>query len=215
MNKEKNIIDFYLLATRLKDIIRTGWNKEHWHIKKERLESVAEHVYGVLILAIGIYSEYKPTLDFDRVLKMLIVHELEEVLIGDITPYQGISIEEKTNMGHEAIKKVLSPLVDRDAYYDLIYEFDQHETKESLFAYQCDKLEADIMSKYYQDNGYQRLLDDQDGNIAMQSKKVQDIIEDGARTAFDIWYNVDKILYKDEDFKNILEYVKNNDLKIN
>lgn len=214
MNKERNIIDFYLLATKLKDILRTGWNEEHWHIQKKRIESVAEHVYGVLILAIGIYSEYKPSLDFDRVLKMLIVHELEEVLIGDITPYQGVSQEEKMQMGHEAIKKVLSSLIDKDIYYDLIIEFDQHETVESLFAYQCDKLEADIMSKYYQDNGFHRDINNQEGNIAMKSKRVQNIINDGALTAFDIWYTVDKELYRDDIFKELLEYVRSNDLKI-
>ena len=54
----------------------------------------------------------------------------------------------------------------------------------------------------------------QEGNIAMKSKRVQNIISNGALTAFDIWYNVDKELYRDDIFKELLEYVRSNDLKI-
>ena len=56
MNKAKNIVDFYVLANTLKYKIRTGWVEID--IKKERLESVAEHIYGTLILAIAICLEY-------------------------------------------------------------------------------------------------------------------------------------------------------------
>ena len=45
MNTEKiqNIIYFYVLASTLKDKIRRGW--KIWHIERERVESVAEHIY--------------------------------------------------------------------------------------------------------------------------------------------------------------------------
>ena len=48
MESEKiiNALKFYLLATELKDKIRSGW--KIWGIDKERIESVAEHVYGNL-----------------------------------------------------------------------------------------------------------------------------------------------------------------------
>ena len=48
--KANNIINFYMFANKLKYKIRTGWIEIG--IKKERLESVAEHIYGTLILAI-------------------------------------------------------------------------------------------------------------------------------------------------------------------
>ena len=40
---------FYLLATQLKYKIRSGWDENHWNISKERIESIAEHVYGTCI----------------------------------------------------------------------------------------------------------------------------------------------------------------------
>ena len=79
--KVKTIIDFYVLTTKLKDTIRTGW--KHWGIKRERVESVAEHIFGVQMLAIAIQSEYKYDIDIMKVLFMLAVHELEEIYIGD------------------------------------------------------------------------------------------------------------------------------------
>lgn len=54
--KFENIMHFYLLATQLKYKIRSGWDEKHWNVSKERLESIAEHVYGTCILALGIYS---------------------------------------------------------------------------------------------------------------------------------------------------------------
>ena len=58
MNKEKirKLLKFYLLATKLKDLIRAGWIKRN--IERERIESVAEHIYGTCILAIAIDSEF-------------------------------------------------------------------------------------------------------------------------------------------------------------
>ena len=43
--KIKNTMRFYLLATKLKYKIRSGWDEKHWNIKSERIESIAEHVY--------------------------------------------------------------------------------------------------------------------------------------------------------------------------
>ena len=47
-----NSLKFYLLATELKDKIRSGW--KIWNIDRQRVESVAEHIYGTCILAISI-----------------------------------------------------------------------------------------------------------------------------------------------------------------
>jgi putative hydrolase of HD superfamily len=95
---------FYLLATKLKYTIRSGWDKNHWNISSERIESMAEHVYGVCILAISIDSEFNYNLDIDKFLKMLVVHEIGEVLIGDITPFDKITPEQKAEMEHQAMR---------------------------------------------------------------------------------------------------------------
>ena len=44
MNREKSVIDFYVLTNKLKNVIRTGWL--NWHVCSERVESVAETIFG-------------------------------------------------------------------------------------------------------------------------------------------------------------------------
>lgn len=42
MSKAENVVRYYVLCNKLKDVIRTGW--KNWNVKRERLESVAEHI---------------------------------------------------------------------------------------------------------------------------------------------------------------------------
>ena len=205
----KNSMRFYLLATQLKYKIRSGWDENHWNVSKERLESIAEHVFGTCILALSIDSEFKTNLDIDKVIKMLVLHEIGEVVIGDITPFDNVTPEEKMKIEHEAMKKVIGDLVNKEEFLSLLIEFDEKKTKESIFAHHCDKLEADIQAKVYQDMGCQHPLDEQENNVVFKSNRVQQMVENGAKTAFDIWYEWDKSLYyDDEKFKKILDYIR-------
>lgn len=207
--KAEKALKFYLLATRLKDKIRSGWDNQHWNISKERRESIAEHIYGACVLAIAIDSEYRTDVNIEKVIMMLTLHELGEVEIGDITPYDGISPEEKTKMEQAAIKNILKGLEKSEEYYDLLLEFNERKTKEAIFAYHCDKLEANIQAKIYQDAGYQHSLDDQKNNIILKSARVQHMIKEGAKTPFDIWYRGDKSLFEDDkNFSDLLDYIK-------
>lgn len=207
-NRLRNAAKFYLLANQLKYKIRSGWDEKHWNVNCKRLESIAEHVYGTCILAIGIDSEFECNVDLSKVIKMLVVHELGEVVIGDITPFDNISKEEKLKIEHDAIARVVDGLVKKDEIISLLQEFDGVKTKEAIFAYYCDKLEADIQSKIYQDMGYHHSLDDQKDNVVYKSSKIQQILENGAKTAFDVWYEWDKEIYKDEVFRKMLEYIR-------
>ena len=207
--KLKNSMRFYMLATQLKYKIRSGWDKSHWNVSKERVESIAEHVYGTCILALNIDSEFKTDLDINKVIKMLVLHELGEVIIGDITPFDNITPEEKMKKEHEAMREVIGDLVNQEEFLSLLFEFDEKKTKEAIFAHHCDKLEADIQAKVYQDMGCQHPLDEQEDNVVFKSNKVQQMVNDGAQTAFDIWYEWDKSLYcDDEDFARLLDYVR-------
>lgn len=211
----KTAIDFYLLATQLKYKIRSGWDKTHWNVSSERLESVAEHIYGTCILAIALESEFDFNIDLDKVIKMLVIHELGEVLIGDITPFDNTTKEEKELIEHKAFVEIVDNLISSDELTSLFFEFDEEKTKEALFAHYCDKLEADIQAKYYQDIGCQHDLSDQKNNVVFKSSKINQMIENGAKTAFDIWYEYDKNVYDNSPiFAKTLKYIKENNTKI-
>lgn len=205
----ENTLRFYILATQLKYKVRSGWDDEHWNISGERRESIAEHIYGTCILAIALDSEFDSKLDLQKVIMMLVLHELGEVIIGDITPFDNISHEKKIEKEYEAIKSILGDLQKKEDYYNLLLEFNEKNTKESIFAYHCDKLDADIQAKIYQDMGCQNPLTEQKDNVVFKSPRVQQMVKNGAKEAFDIWYEWDKSLYEDdENFLNLLNYVR-------
>ena len=93
MSKEENVIKYYVMCNKLKNVIRTGC--KIWNVERERVESVAEHIFGVQMLAIAMKSEYEYDIDIMKVVFMLAVHELGEIVIGDLTMFE-ISKEEFT-----------------------------------------------------------------------------------------------------------------------
>lgn len=206
MSKEENIIKYYVLCNKLKNLIREGWIK--WGVNRDRLESVAEHVCGVQQLALAIYSEFEYDIDFMKVMLMLAVHELEETIIKDLTEFD-ISSKEKEEMGHKAVEEVLSSLLIKEDIKKIILEFDERKTKEAQFAYYCDKLECDIQCKLYDE---EKCVDmnKQQNNKIFYNEKVQKIISDGNKEWSDMWIEYDRDKFKDENFIKILNYVKTN-----
>lgn len=176
MLKEQNVINFYVLCNKLKDVIRTGW--KDWNVQRERIESIAEHIFGVQMLAIAMKSEYQYNVDMMKVIYMLAIHELGETIIGDITQFQ-IKKEEKEIIEHEAVHKILSSLIDGDKIEELFLEFDAHKTKEAIFAYQCDKLECDLQCKLY-DQEKCVDLNNQKNNKTLENEIVKEILNGGA-----------------------------------
>jgi putative hydrolase of HD superfamily len=204
--KEKNVINYYITCNRLKNIIRTGWTD--WNVSKERLESVAEHVYSTCMLAIAMKSEYQYDIDIMKVIYMLAIHELGETVIGDLTLFD-ISKEEKEELEHKAVHQVLDNLIDGDYIEELFLEFDSHKTKEAMFAYQCDKLECDLQAKLYDEEGYVD-LSKQDNNKSFYDKDVQELINEGM-TFGQMWITFGQRRYPyDDNFKAVSNYALNN-----
>lgn len=205
MKKEENVVKYYVLCNKLKEVIRTGWKK--WNVHAERLESIAEHIYGVQMLAIAMRSEYQYDVDLEKVILMLSVHELEEILIGDLTQFD-ISKEEKAKKGHVAIKEVLNNLIDGQKIENLILEFDEKETKEAIFAYYCDKLECDLQCKLYGERGLVDLRD-QEGNNALDNNMVKSLLNEGLPWE-EMWLKFDQENYHfDDNFKAVSNYALN------
>lgn len=97
------------------------------------------------MLAITMKSEYEYDID---ILKVLSIHEIGEAVIGDLTMFE-INKQEKEKIEHEAVKNILSGLLDEKYIEELFLEFDRKDTKEANFAYQIDKLECDLQCKLY------------------------------------------------------------------
>lgn len=212
----EQISRFYYLNSRLKNKVRSGWDNKHWNIKADRIERISEHIVGTIGLAISLDSEFKHNLDVDKILKTLVIHETGETIIPDYTPFDGISEEEIEELEHRAMIDALGNLKEKDYMFSLLCDFDKKNSKEAKYAYYCDKIQADLKSKVYQDNGLHHTLSDQENNVVFKSRKAKQMIKDGSTTPFDIWYNWDKTIYEGDkqfpEFIDMLNIAKEIDL---
>lgn len=208
--KNDNIIKFYMFANRLKTTIRKGWIEIG--INKDRLESVAEHIYGTLILAIGINSEYNLNLDMYKVLKILALHETEEILMTDYTIRDSITAYEKIEKGKLCVQKIVKGLNEEEDLKALLLEFSTRGSKEAVFAHLVDKIECDFQAKLYDLEGvmdYDKARED----LAYYGTRA-DEIDSNSKTASDFWIEYDRPRYDNDDiFKTLIEDIKNIDIK--
>ena len=208
MTREENVIKYYVLCNKLKNVIRTGW--KDWKVQRDRIESVAEHIFGVQMLAIAMKSEFEYDIDIMKVIYMLAIHELGETVIGDLTQFQ-IDKKEKEKIEHEAVHKILASLIDGEKIEALFLEFDAHETPEAIFAYQCDKLECDIQCKLY-DQEKCVDLKHQEGNNTVNDDTVKELLETG-KSWSQMWLEFGQSRYPyDKNFLSVSNYVKDNNI---
>lgn len=207
--KIKNLLKFYLLATELKEKIRSGWKV--WNIERQRVESVAEHIYGTCILAISIDSQFELDIDLYKVIIMLVLHEIEEVKIGDLTLFDKVTQEQRRIMGKQAVEEVLSTLDKKAEYIQLIEEFENMKTNESIFAKMCDKLEADIQCKLYCE---EKCIDinKKENEHLLKDTRIKKLLNNGEKTVADLFIENDRPIYTKKVFEEIADYIKSNEL---
>ena len=142
---------------------------------------------------------------------MLAIHELGETIIGDLTPFQ-ISKDEKRKIEHNAIHEILSDLIDGDSIEKILIEFDEHKTKESLFAFWCDKLECDLQCKLYDEDGLVDLNRQSDNN-SFYDEEVQALLKDNDSWST-MWLKFSQNKYGyDDNFKAISNYALSKKIK--
>ncbi len=214
MDKVEKILQFYSLTNKLKDTIRTGW--KYWNVKKQRLESVAEHVFGTCMLAISIWSETLPPVNIADVLMMLALHETEEIIIGDLTPIDD-KYKDKNKLGKDAVAKIFKNLIAKDVYISLIDNFNNQSTPEALFAYKVDKLECDLQAKLYDEKGFMK-LENADAKIK-NDERIKKLQARGVKNASTFFLYNDRpnlqkgLKEKEEDiFLEISKYVEKHKL---
>ena len=194
MNK---ILDFYVKANNLKNVIRTGWKEVG--IPSDKIESVADHVYGSMVLSLAVIEDKKLDLDITKVFKMIIVKELSKA----VTNRENSVITSKEECD-KYTKDVIKDFSDLVSVYE---EYELKESNESKFVYQLSKLESDIQAKIYEKNG--------DFTIENALKDIENYPEDikskvgQVEHASDGWLTFDSTYYEDELFVDLQKEIRN------
>ena len=207
-NKIKDIMSFYALCSKLKDTIRKG--PLIWNAKRNRIESVAEHIYGVQMLAIAIYYQFDYKLDLNKVIYMIAIHELEEIELGDLAFYE-IDSDEKKTSGKKVTEYLLKDLVGKKEISNLLAEYNERKTPEAIFAYHCDKLECNLQMKLYDQEGCFE-LNNQPNNPIINLPNVKKVLE-SENSISNAWIEFDRSKYEDDPvFIEIINWLKDNDI---
>ncbi len=206
--KIKDIMSFYALCSKLKDTIRKG--PLTWNANRERIESVAEHIYGVQMLAISIYYQFGYKLDLNKVIYMLAIHELEEIEIGDLAFYETTK-EDKLEKGKNATDLIIKDLIGKEEISKLLDEYNERKTDEAIFAYHCDKLECDVQMKLYDQEGCFD-LNNQPNNPIIDLPSVRKVL-DSESSISNAWIEFDRSKFEDDPvFIEIINWLKDNNI---
>ncbi|CAN4113309.1 unnamed protein product [Withania somnifera] len=140
-------IDFLTLCHRLKTTKRAGWVRRGVNDP----ESIADHMYRMGLMAL--IAPDMPGVDRDKCVKMAIVHDIAEAIVGDITPADGISKDEKRRRERAALEdmcKLLGGGSRAKEISDLWMEYEENSSLEAKVVKDFDKVEMILQALEYE-----------------------------------------------------------------
>ncbi|XP_027998645.1 5'-deoxynucleotidase HDDC2 isoform X1 [Eptesicus fuscus] len=142
----RDLLQFLRLVGQLKRVPRTGWVYRN----VERPESVSDHMYRMAVMALVTKDD---RLNKDRCVRLALVHDMAECIVGDIAPADNIPKEEKHRREEEAMKQ-LTQLLPKDLgkeLYELWEEYETQSSAEAKFVKQLDQCEMILQASEYED----------------------------------------------------------------
>ena len=145
---------FFQSVLRLKCVKRAGWVSK---VRVNDPESVADHSYSMCAISMVLSDMLR--LDTEKVMKMVILHDLAEAITGDYTPEE-ITKKHKLSQERIAINLILCrlPLNIRSNYAKIWQEYILNKTHVARFVHSIDKMEMVLQARRYAKQGYSRKL---------------------------------------------------------
>ncbi|XP_014060583.1 5'-deoxynucleotidase HDDC2 [Salmo salar] len=142
----KNMLQFMKLIGQLKRVPRTGW--VYRNVKQP--ESVSDHMYRMSMMALTIADH---NVNKDRCMKLALVHDMAECIVGDITPADNVSKAEKHKREEEAMRHLTGLLQEglRKEIYELWEEYESQTSAEAKLVKEFDLLEMILQAHEYEE----------------------------------------------------------------
>jgi putative hydrolase of HD superfamily len=113
-------------------------------IDRSRFENSAEHSWHVALMAL-VFAEHADNADinFFKVVKLLLIHDLVEIYAGDTWVYDTAGTETQESREREAAQKLFSllPSDQAEEFKSLWFEFENKESPEAKYAASVDMLQ--------------------------------------------------------------------------
>lgn len=156
------IINFILEIDKLKAVTR-----KVKPLGLERYENPAEHSWQIALLASSLAHHAASPVEIDRVVAMLLVHDLGEIDTGDVMAFVEEGLAQRKAAERAAVERMfgLLPEPQRSRFLDLWFEFEEEATPESRFAHSVDRAMPVILNlanqgQSWRENGisYERVV---------------------------------------------------------
>lgn len=132
----QHIADFILELDRLKGVTR-----KTRPIGLDRYENSAEHSWQIALLAASMTQYAVEPVNADRVIAMLLVHDVGEIDTGDTIFYAEEGLSDRKEGERAAVTRIFGLLEEpqRTHFLGLWEEFERNETAEARFAHAADR----------------------------------------------------------------------------
>ncbi len=154
---ERKILNFFQEIEKLKSTLRHNWTRTG------RQESSAEHTWRATLLLLVLQDTFKIKVDILKAVKMLLIHDIPELIDGDIPGFIKKEAHYQQELMHA--KKVFSllPKPLYKEYYQLFIEFEKAKSLEARLAYTVDRIESQLQhldsgSRYWGAEEFSQLL---------------------------------------------------------
>lgn len=134
------LLDFYEYLDKLKRTKREGWVRAGIPDS----ENVSDHTFSTSVLSMVLAEKLK--VNREKFIKMALIHDLGESIIGDVLWYtkdKGIDkakLDKKEKDEGEAMRKILKTLGNKE-YLELWNEMEEKKTKEAKLHKEIDRLD--------------------------------------------------------------------------
>ncbi|PYH44280.1 HD domain-containing protein [Aspergillus saccharolyticus JOP 1030-1] len=151
-------IPFFHLLERLKTTKREGWRRFGINAG----ESISDHMYRMSIMTMLAPPALAAQLNLAHCMKMALVHDMAESLVGDITPVDKVDKTEKARREAEVMDYIAKTLLGAapgglmagEGILEVFHEYEANETLEARFVHDVDKMELLLqMVEYERANG--------------------------------------------------------------
>ncbi|OAA66485.1 HD domain protein [Niveomyces insectorum RCEF 264] len=148
-------LPYFHLLELLKTTKREGWRR----FGISQGESIADHMYRMSLITMLAPPSLASRLDMERCMKMCLIHDMAEALVGDITPVDGVSKPEKSRREASTMDYITQNLLGKvhngasgvgNDIRAIWQEYEDSKTPESLFVHDVDKMELLLQMVEYE-----------------------------------------------------------------
>lgn len=145
----------YGLAMRVKNIARSGWMMRG--IPPSDSETVGSHSFEVAFLSMLMADRLQSvgvSVDPSKVVKLALLHDLAESVIGDIVRAVKESMADARQLEEKAMREL-----GMEDYMDLFHELSEGKSMEAILIRVCDNLATLLQGLRYLSKGYTSVVD--------------------------------------------------------